>query len=228
MYVRICMLIYSRGGPISVEHVKRCCRNEHGNKVNSLIEKLVKTGKIERNGDEIDQKRCRKEIEKALNLIRNASENGSKGNKIRWKGVATRSDAAIANHQPSTTNHQPSKKEDSSLRSESAPQAASNGHDKRKAKGNGAEKGHRLPADWEPGEELREFARQCGLDPDAVLAEFRDYWLDRSRDATRVSWSGTWRNRCRELAKRSTRDNHRAGSILDAAQLALGYVQGRS
>jgi uncharacterized protein YdaU (DUF1376 family) len=106
LYMRICTLIYSRGGPIEVVQLHRV--GLHGNKLNALLERLLSMGKIERNGGEIDQKRCRIELETARIRLRKASENGILGNKIKRLKHATRDGVASANHQPSTI------KEDSS------------------------------------------------------------------------------------------------------------------
>jgi len=68
-----------------------------------------------------------------------------------------------------------------------------------------APKGGRIPADWKPSPEDIEFARSAGLTPSEIEREsdgFRDYWLSRSRDAARASWSLTFRNRIRDLARR--------------------------
>lgn len=64
-------------------------------------------------------------------------------------------------------------------------------------------RGHRLPADWTPSPEARQFAIGLGLEPDVVAEGFRDYWLDKPGAAARkIDWSGTWRNWCRRTAER--------------------------
>jgi len=111
IYITICALIWSRGGRITEELVRRhSC--SHGNAIAASISRLEKAGKIVRNGLEIGQKRAENELETAQKRLEKASENGTKGNKIRWNGVTTRSQGNIANHQPSTINHH-NKKEDS-------------------------------------------------------------------------------------------------------------------
>jgi hypothetical protein len=63
----------------------------------------------------------------------------------------------------------------------------------------------RLPEDWQPSEELREYARALKLVPDRVLLDFREYWLaapgERGRKAR---WDLTWRTWCRKNADRLT------------------------
>jgi len=100
-YITVCSLIYSRGGPIDEELIFRHMV-DHGNAVRASLDRLEQRGKIVRNGSEISQKRCRKELEKAQKRSEKASENGSIGNEIKKLRIATRSGVSIANHQPST------------------------------------------------------------------------------------------------------------------------------
>jgi len=52
---------------------------------------------------------------------------------------------------------------------------------------------------WRPGEQDRSFATMCGLDPDFIWAEFKDYWTAKSgANATKRDWPATWRNWCRK------------------------------
>jgi hypothetical protein len=41
------------------------------------------------------------------------------------------------------------------------------------------------------------------LNAAAIAAQFRDYWLAKATDATKVDWSATWRNWCRREAERN-------------------------
>lgn len=53
----------------------------------------------------------------------------------------------------------------------------------------------RLPADWKPSPEDREFALNAGQDPDVVAATFRDFWHSKAgQNATKLDWAATWRN----------------------------------
>ncbi|SSZ40199.1 Uncharacterized protein conserved in bacteria [Bartonella grahamii] len=64
-----------------------------------------------------------------------------------------------------------------------------------KAKRAQANRGCRLPADFEPD---YDFAIAEGLPPERVkveIAKFRDYWTAKSgKDATKIDWQATWRN----------------------------------
>ncbi len=79
-----------------------------------------------------------------------------------------------------------------------------------------ADKGHRLPAGWEPPtavmNELRE--RWPHIDLAEALEEFRDYWCaEAGARARKADWSLTFRNRVRQLAKqRQEKGERRNGS----------------
>lgn len=68
-----------------------------------------------------------------------------------------------------------------------------------------ASRGARISADWIPSDEDRQFALAAGLteiQTEREIDGFRDYWLSRSRDAARSSWSLTFRNRIRDVVRR--------------------------
>jgi len=103
LYIKICALIWSTGGRITTEHLKRCTAT-HGNKVNTLLHRLEVVGKIVRKGSEIGQKRAENELENAQKRARNWRENGAKGGRPNGldKPNGSCSTRAPANHQPST------------------------------------------------------------------------------------------------------------------------------
>ena len=66
-------------------------------------------------------------------------------------------------------------------------------------------KASRLPEDWQPPDEFIAFAISEGFTEQDAYREadqFRDYWTSRSRDAARIDWFATWRNRIRDLVDR--------------------------
>jgi len=67
----------------------------------------------------------------------------------------------------------------------------------------GRKRGVRLSADWQPDEELRQFARDHGVDPDELRPEFIDYWIaipgQRGCKTADRGWPATWRNRVRQI-----------------------------
>lgn len=113
IYITICALIYSRGGPVRYDVLKGHSHS-HGNKLQAALDRLELAGKITRNGSEIDQKRCENELEKARKRHEKALENGAKGGRPKdlGKPAGFRDEKLTINHQPSTDS-------DSSLRSES-------------------------------------------------------------------------------------------------------------
>jgi hypothetical protein len=62
-------------------------------------------------------------------------------------------------------------------------------------------RGTRLPDNWRPNEVDAAFARDLGLDVEAVEARFRDHWRAKpGKDGRKADWSATWRNWCRRDA----------------------------
>jgi uncharacterized protein YdaU (DUF1376 family) len=182
LYIRICALIYSHGGPITIDHIKRCC-SEHGNKVNSLLTHLEMTWKIDRKGDEIDQKRCRNELEKALKRHETAVENGSRPKQNNGLSEAAAKPLRVrALHQLPTINHQLPKRESDARASQ--------------AKANGKEDESPLapiPNDWQPGNAERAFAAEHGHGSAWVernVALFVKY--NRGKGTISPDWSAMW------------------------------------
>jgi hypothetical protein len=106
VYITVCALIYSRGGAINEELLRRHCR-EHGNTLKASLTRLAKAGKIIRNGPEIGQKRSENELETVQKRLRKLSESGTKGNDIKKMRAATRS---LNGHATTTTTTTTTKK----------------------------------------------------------------------------------------------------------------------
>lgn len=67
-------------------------------------------------------------------------------------------------------------------------------------------RGTRLPENWEPDDDGRAYAAKLGLDCQAILADFRDYWHARAGPgAIKMDWNATWRTWCR-------RENEKRGN----------------
>jgi uncharacterized protein YdaU (DUF1376 family) len=107
LYIRACALIYSHGGPIALEHLKKSCREDHGHTVNASLRRLIEAGKLSSNGGQIDSKRCANEIQKACKRIANGRQNVAK----RWKNNDVASEVVMlaGNANP---NYQPERKKD--------------------------------------------------------------------------------------------------------------------
>lgn len=62
--------------------------------------------------------------------------------------------------------------------------------------------GHRLPADWQPGQPERKFAIDLGLDPAEIAPQFCDHWHSASgAKASKTDWNAAWRFWCRNEIK---------------------------
>lgn len=62
--------------------------------------------------------------------------------------------------------------------------------------------GSRLSPNWEPNSAEIAFAVEWGCDWERIRDEFRDYWVSKTRDATKLDWSATWRNWVRRAGKK--------------------------
>src|SRR5580692_450354 len=78
VYVRVWLLMYATGGPVTIEKLRSVCRS-HGARFKSIIDRLQTLGKVIANDQRITCKRCEKEIQRALNRLTKASQNGAKG-----------------------------------------------------------------------------------------------------------------------------------------------------
>lgn len=86
-------------------------------------------------------------------------------------------------------------------------------------------KGTRLPEDWRPNVDDRQFARDHGVDPDAAFPEFRDYWIGvPGQRGVKLDWSATWRNRVRDVAGRKS--SRRGGDKPSMASIARDLMNG--
>ena len=107
LYIRVCALIYSHGGPVALAHLKKTCFHDHGHHLNACLQRLLAMGKLTLNGDQIDSKRCANEIQKACKRITKARQNGAKGG--RPNGLAKPDGYAPEKANP---NYQPERKKD--------------------------------------------------------------------------------------------------------------------
>ena len=65
------------------------------------------------------------------------------------------------------------------------------------------ERGTRIDPEWTPNANLVGLAEELGLDAEKVRVEFIDYWRAvPGAKGRKTDWDATFRNRCRELAKR--------------------------
>jgi hypothetical protein len=79
-------------------------------------------------------------------------------------------------------------------------------------------RGHRLPHDWVPEQPTIDAIKaECPhVDLKAEHRKFVDYWTDKTgKDATKLSWDGTWRNWIRRAAENGPRGQPSGPSVVD-------------
>lgn len=149
----------------------------------------------------LHQKRCDITLDAEDRRAQNRSEHSKKAALARWNGNNHLN--AAGTPQASPSNAQPM------LIDAIRPDQIRS--DKERKKDLQHSRGSRLPADWMPSEEDKNFARQQGLDPNVVAGSFRDYWVARAGSGgAKLDWPATWRNWCRRAVNdqpRSTRTN---------------------
>ncbi|MGE0344260.1 MAG: YdaU family protein [Porticoccaceae bacterium] len=80
-------------------------------------------------------------------------------------------------------------------------------------------KARRLPDDWAPSDQDRQFASTLGVDSHEQANRFRDYWHARSgAGAAKLSWSCTWRNWIRRAADENAKSRRGATYPLSAVE----------
>jgi uncharacterized protein YdaU (DUF1376 family) len=115
IYWMVCTLIYSKGGPIDYDPEWLARTFKTGTKpshVKAVVDGLIAGGKLTSDGVHLGNNRASSELQRAVNRVATAHENGTKGGRPLRKinGVAKPgglfSEKLTINHQPSTTNQQ--------------------------------------------------------------------------------------------------------------------------
>jgi uncharacterized protein YdaU (DUF1376 family) len=82
VYVRVWLLMYATGGPITEEKLRSVCKS-HGRRFKNILNRLATLGKVQmimgEKGPQISCKRVIKEIQRSCERLIKASQNGSKG-----------------------------------------------------------------------------------------------------------------------------------------------------
>lgn len=198
LYLTACLLMYSHGGPVSIDELRRNC-SDHGHAFNRQLRCLINAGKLVLNEGQIVNKRVINELQKRDKRSEDGEQNASK----RWKNNGLDDEVALAPSNANQNQNQTLKeKEESKDSSKEKKEIGSGHHPHSQAKANGA--GTRLLVDWQPDLEEREYAQRLGLNPDIVADTFRDYWIGKAGAAARkADWHATWRNWCRNEVARS-------------------------
>lgn len=92
----------------------------------------------------------------------------------------------------------------------------------------GPKRGTRLPEDWEPDRDLKQWTLDEGMTADQArhtVEDFRDYWCSKTgRDATKTDWSRTWKRWVREELRRGTRRSGQAGRPTSASERSAAVL----
>lgn len=187
IYWMICTLIMSEGGAIEQNdrRLAALCQIRPTD-VRKLVDGLVEKGKIARQSDgKLSQKRAQNEVEKSLNRIQTASENGSNGGRPRRKVEQKQQTDKTAGYFPEklTTNYQP---------------PTTNLNEKEEPSGSSKKRGARLSEDWALPDDWRTYAVGKGLQDRQIALEaekFKNHWISQpGQRGVKVDWLATWRN----------------------------------
>ena len=81
-------------------------------------------------------------------------------------------------------------------------------------KSTASKRGHRLPDDWQPSQELIDYATERNLDPQREAEDFRDYWHSKpGAGGVKLDWNATWRTWCRRSADRQQQRFSGTGNV---------------
>lgn len=187
IYWMICTLIMSEGGAIEQNdrRLAALCQIRPTD-VRKLVDGLVEKGKIARQSDgKLSQKRAQSEVEKSLNRIQTASENGASGGRPRRKVEQKQQEEKAGGSftEKLTTNHQP---------------PTTNLNEKEEPSGSSKKRGARLSEDWTLPDDWRTYAVGKGLQDRQIALEaekFKNHWISQpGQRGVKVDWLATWRN----------------------------------
>ncbi|MUH03163.1 hypothetical protein GM609_06610 [Bombella sp. ESL0387] len=81
-------------------------------------------------------------------------------------------------------------------------------------KSTASKRGHRLPGNWQPSQELLDYANERNLNPQREAEDFRDYWHSKpGAGGVKLDWNATWRTWCRRSADRYQQRFSGAGNV---------------
>jgi hypothetical protein len=110
IYITICAGIWSRGGPVEEDYVRKMCPGEHFKRG---LDKLIARGKVYRiqtqNGPGLAQKRALFSLETAQERVRNGQVNGGKGGRPKVLAKPAGLSLRARNQKHNQTNNQKEK-----------------------------------------------------------------------------------------------------------------------
>jgi len=217
LYVTACCLIYSVGGPITRDRLRAACR-DHGHAFNRQLDVLIQSGKLLANGEQITNKRCENELQKAVNRTEKAQRNGGKGGRpTKENKELAKADGCLDGKL--TTNLSTTNQE------EKAPLREPKSTTTRRKQ---------VPVDWLPSEEGREFARDRARWSDARIEREVEHCRDHHRKKGNLfaDLDAMWRTWVQQGAKfqQGQGNGHRidhaarhAGALDTLARAALDF-----
>lgn len=183
-YLRIVNAIHKHDGPVpNNDRVIAGLFRSSTRKARSLVDALVKAGKVVIEDGKIWNERARSDLVRRGFTSISRAESGAKGGRTRAENAAK----ALEN------NNQPQANASSRIeKNREEEKEEPNGSSKKQIRGS------RLPADWRLPKDWGEWAVSEGLPPDETRREgekFRDYWIARpGKDGVKLDWGATWRN----------------------------------
>ncbi len=96
LYIKICALIYTAGGPVSKADVRNIVPSVRYETFNSLLLRLVEKGKISFENGLIDQARCERELARARRRMAASSRTGDE--------TESKPDSTVSAREPSLSN----------------------------------------------------------------------------------------------------------------------------
>ena len=187
-------------------------RQEH--EVETLLEELAANGVYsrDRKGRIYSRRMVRNEKKAAL-----ARKNGKLGGNPKLLKQREISSSDIPPDRVEANPHKPEANSHKQLEPPIAPPDGGSGESSDKGSKRKSKRGSRLPDDWSPDADLRDWARQTlGMtDPgiDFHTEEFRDYWRGvPGQRGCKLDWEATWRNRMRQIAQNLGKRNGSAPS----------------
>ncbi len=192
----ICMLrIHEVGGPISDD--ERALARRTGltvNRVAKALERLLAHGKLTKAADGYVSESAKATIADQKRRMTDLSERQSRRAKERWRSEKK----DHSNQQTDDATAQPSQRSGTSTAMPDDAHLHSHKQSK-ELRSLDSKRGTRLPDKWQPSDSDIEFAASKGLTAEALanqVEKFRNYWLSKAgKDATKLDWSMTWRNR---------------------------------
>lgn len=192
-YLRIVNAIYKHDAPVpNNDRVLAGLFRSSTRKARSLVEALVKVGKVVIEDEKIWNERARSDLVRRGFVFISSSESVAKGGRTRAENAAK----ALKNndqHQANASSRIEKNREEE--KEEGKPSSKKQ------------DRGSRLTSDWNLPKGWGEWAIEQGIPEQTVRQEadrFRDYWSAKAgKDATKRDWLATWRNWCRNWLDRN-------------------------